>query len=487
MIVFVTVALIATPAHGQTSSDRVTLERSECFGTCPVYRVEVARDGLVTFTGKAHVLAKNGNRRLGPTAFKPLVAHLEAGGFFNLDSAYVPGRPGCIHAATDAPSATLTVIAGMRKKTVRYYYGCLGDAVNVNNHDSVMSVMRNPRGAGATVRALADYVDSVAGINEWVERLDHRRMKPVHHYVFFGGEREQIRTASSFLKSRKIEGAQIIYQWRLLEPRKDEYDFTPIRDDLAFLSSKGKKLWIQLQDVSFSESRINVPKYLLEDSAYHGGAARQYTFLGENDSSATPAGWVARRWDPAVQGRFQKLLFALGKEFDGKIAGINLPETSVDFGETGRFYPEGFSVDTYREAIPANFKALKIAFPNSVAMQYANFIPGEWRPMKDKGYLQGIYRAARSANVGVGGPDLLPYREGQLKSSYPLIRAASGFVPTGIAVQDGNLEQINPKTGRRVTVDDLLEFAMQYLRVDYIFWGTQEPYYSAEVIPLLNR
>jgi hypothetical protein len=38
-----------------------------------------------------------------------------------------------------------------------------------------------------------------------------------------------------------------------------------------------------------------------------------------------------------------------------------------------------------------------------------------------------------------------------------------------------------------VTVDDLLEFAMQYLRVDYIFWGTQEPYYSAEVIPLLNR
>jgi hypothetical protein len=441
----------------------------------------------VTFTGKAHVLAKSGNRHLKPAAFKSLVAHLEARGFFELDSAYVPGRPGCIHAATDAPSATLTVIAGARKKTVRYYYGCLGDAVNVNNHDSIMSVMRNSRGGGATVRVLADYVDSVAGTDEWVERLNHRRMKPIHHYVFFGGEREKIRTTESFLKGRKIEGAQIIYQWRLLEPRKDEYDFTPIREDLSFLASKGKKLWIQLQDVSFSESRINVPKYLLEDSAYHGGAARQYTFRGENDSSATAAGWVARRWDPAVQGRFQKLLFALGKEFDGKIAGINLPETSIDFGETGRFYPEGFSVDAYREAIPANFKALKIAFPKSVAMQYANFMPGEWRPSKDKGYLQGIYWAAQSAHVGVGGPDLLPFRNGQLRSSYPLIRASSGLVPTGIAVQDGNLEQINPKTGKRVTADDLLEFAMQYLRVDYIFWGTQEPYFSAEVVPLLNR
>jgi hypothetical protein len=273
----------------------------------------------------------------------------------------------------------------------------------------------------------------------------------------------------------------------MLEPRKGEYDFTPIHEDLAFLTSQGKKLWIQLQDVSFSESRINVPKYLLEDPAYHGGAARQYTFHGENDSSATVAGWVARRWDPAVRDRFQKLLFALGKEFDGKIAGINLPETSIDFGETGRFFPGGFSVDGYREAVPANFKALKIAFPNSVAMQYANFMPGEWRPAKDKGFLQGIYLAARSAHVGVGGPDLLPYRQGQLRSSYPLIREASGIVPTGIAVQDGNLEQINPATGKRVTGAELLEFAMQYLRVDYIFWGTQEPYYSNEVIPLISR
>jgi hypothetical protein len=29
--------------------------------------------------------------------------------------------------------------------------------------------------------------------------------KPVHHYVFFGGEREQIRTDSSFLKGKNVE------------------------------------------------------------------------------------------------------------------------------------------------------------------------------------------------------------------------------------------------------------------------------------------
>jgi len=88
--------------------------------------------------------------------------------------------------------------------------------------------------------------------------------------------------------------------------------------------------------------------------------------------------------------------------------------------------------------------------------------------------------------VGVGGPDLLPHRPGQLNHSYPLIRDAAGVVPTGVAVQDGNYEDLNPKTGERVTVPELLKFATEYLKVDYIFWCTQEPYYSGQVIPFLK-
>ncbi|HET6668963.1 MAG TPA: hypothetical protein VFH15_01915 [Pyrinomonadaceae bacterium] len=87
----------------------------------------------------------------------------------------------------------------------------------------------------------------------------------------------------------------------------------------------------------------------------------------------------------------------------------------------------------------------------------------------------------------MGGPDLLPYRPGQLKSSYPLIREAADKVHTGIAVQDGNYEDINPKTGKRITVAELIKFATEYLRIDYIFWCTQEPFYSEEVVPFLNR
>ena len=58
-----------------------------------------------------------------------------------------------------------------------------------------------------------------------------------------------------------------------------------------------------------------------------------------------------------------------------------------------------------------------------------------------------------------------------------------GAVPSGIAVQDGNYEDRNPKTGQQVTIPELIEFATGFLRVRYVFWCTQEPFYSKQVIP----
>lgn len=279
-----------------------------------------------------------------------------------------------------------------------------------------------------------------------------------------------------------MEGAQVTYSWRQLEPRQDEYDFSYIRQDLTLLASRGKKLFVQLQDITFVASRINVPRYLLDDPVYNGGANQMY-----DEEKARGDGWVARRWDPAVQERLHKLLFALGKEFDGKIEGINFAESSIGFGESGRMFPKGYTFEAYRDGLIVNMRALKRAFPSSVTMQYANFMPGEWLPGDDKGYLRAIYKAAQELKVGVGGPDLLPCRRGQRNHSYPLIRAAAGHVPTGIAVQDGNFEDANPETGKRITITELVAFATEYLKVDYIFWGTQEPYHSEQVIPFLRR
>ena len=54
--------------------------------------------------------------------------------------------------------------------------------------------------------------------------------KGVHHYVFFNRERARIHERA-FLETKAFEGAQLKYTWRELEPEKDAYDFSAIRQD----------------------------------------------------------------------------------------------------------------------------------------------------------------------------------------------------------------------------------------------------------------
>lgn len=305
----------------------------------------------------------------------------------------------------------------------------------------------------------------------------------LQHFIFFGRDRERI-AESTFATNAGIAGAQIKYTWRELEPQRDRYDFAKISEDLATLARHDKRLWIQLQDVSFAAEARVVPDYLLDDPAFGGGVASEYE--GE-PPAARVVGRMARRWDPAVRARFARLLDTLGRVFDGKIEGLNFAETAFSVSTSPAHHPPGFSYDAYAEAVKAIMSAGRSAFPRSHVMVYANFMPGEWLPDNDRGYLRGVYAHAEGIGVSVGGPDLLPYRRGQRNHSLRLITARGASTVAGLAVQDGNLAERNPATGARVRVAELVCYAMDTLRLDYLFWGTEEPYYSNEVLPWLSR
>jgi hypothetical protein len=310
-------------------------------------------------------------------------------------------------------------------------------------------------------------------------------VKAPENFIYFGVERSRISEAG-FLGAESIVGAQLKYRWQELEPDRDRYDLRPVLEDLAFLERHGKKLFVQLQDVSFEEAIVNVPDYLRSDPEFGGGVARQYSFEDDDETVPIAEGWVARRWDPVVRARFIKLLQVLGQELDGRIEGLSLPETSVGFGESGELHPPGFTFEGYFQGVKILMAAARDAFGRSQVVQYANFMPGEWLPGNDHGYLRGVYEHADDIGAGVGGPDLLPHRRWQQIHSYALISTRGANTVAGVAVQWGNLEDRNPTTGERVTVDELYKYAKEHLRLDYIFWGTQEPYYSSEILPYLN-
>ncbi|MEM8995729.1 MAG: hypothetical protein AAGF23_13165 [Acidobacteriota bacterium] len=305
----------------------------------------------------------------------------------------------------------------------------------------------------------------------------------IRHFVYFARDRGAIR-GHAFLDHPRFEGAQVMYPWRLLEPGEGRYDFSVVEEDLEYLAARGKKLFIQLQDTTFDPRFKATPDYL-HAAAYGGGSVLQ------RSDGGVPEGWAAKRWHPQVRRRFAALLTRLGKAFDGRIEGINLQETAL-----GVEAEPDFSPPAYVDAIQANMRALKRAFPTSTTLQYANFMPGEWLPWEDEGYLRSVYRHGQEIGVGLGAPDLMIRRKGQLNHALAMMHELELDVPLGIAVQDGNYAgltgadfppgaEARPASGEPAAslVPTLQAFAKDFLGVSYMFWVDQEPYFEEQVLP----
>lgn len=296
----------------------------------------------------------------------------------------------------------------------------------------------------------------------------------IQHFAFFARDRELLKD-HPFLSHSMFKGAQIMYSWRQLEPKQGEYDFSLLQQDYDYLTQFKKQLFVTLQDVTFHAKRKAVPDYILT-AAYDGGAEEQY------NNDGRPGGWVAKRWNKRVRERFAQLMLALGKAFDGKIEGINLQETAIEVKDSS------FSELDYVTGVKENMLALKQAFPKSVTMVYANFMPGEWLPGNDKGYLRSIYQYGEQIGVGLGGPDLLVKRKGQLNHTLAMMHESHYSVPLGIAVEDGNYfdetgDATEDKTKKHENIVPLLyAFAKDFLKVNYMFWSIQEPYFKEDVL-----
>jgi len=268
-----------------------------------------------------------------------------------------------------------------------------------------------------------------------------------------------------------IAGAQVVYNWKMLEPSEGSYDFSAIEADLELTDRLGKKLFIQVQDRFFSPQARNIPDYLLTDPQYGGGLVPQVDKPGETD--AVGYGWAAMQWNEPLRKRYQALLAALAERFDGRVFGLNLPETAIDIDMEAE--GTGFTCDAYFAAELENLAFARAAFEQTHVVQYVNFWPCEWA--NDHDYMGRLFALAEGQGIGLGGPDIVPWRRGQMKNAYPFFNQYKGELSfVGMAVQEPTLTYINEKTGKPFTREEFVEFATDYLGVDAIFWSTQTPW-----------
>lgn len=139
----------APPAHAVSGDSYISLQRQPCFGTCPVYTVNLAADGTITFEGEQFVATMGtATRTITAREVAALMHSMEGDGFFELDDRYTYGDKGCGQYHTDAPRVILTLRMDGRTKTVEHDYGC--------------------NDAPAPLRVMQERVDSVAGVSRWI-------------------------------------------------------------------------------------------------------------------------------------------------------------------------------------------------------------------------------------------------------------------------------------------------------------------------------
>ena len=105
----------------------VTLERTACFGSCPVYRISVSPAGLVSYDGRADVRQTGtATAQIPSQRVDSLLQELERAGYFTFADRYVPSEPTCGRHSTDSPSAISSATYRGRTKSIEHYYGCVG-------------------------------------------------------------------------------------------------------------------------------------------------------------------------------------------------------------------------------------------------------------------------------------------------------------------------------------------------------------------------
>jgi hypothetical protein len=129
----------------------ITLERTPCFGSCPVYTISVSPSGQVTFEGRAHV------RQLGTATGQipkqrvdALLIELQRAGYFGFADRYAVSEPACGRYVTDLPTVTSSATLGGRTKRIDHDHGC--------------------GGAPGALAVLEKRIDEVLGSDRWTRR-----------------------------------------------------------------------------------------------------------------------------------------------------------------------------------------------------------------------------------------------------------------------------------------------------------------------------
>ena len=294
------------------------------------------------------------------------------------------------------------------------------------------------------------------------------------HYVYVGSSQltDEVLTLPHF------RGVQKAYAWRQFEPKEGRYDFSALKADLLLAKKHGRQLVVQFTFKSFTKGKRSVPDYLTGEK-YGGGV--YLTVKG---------GYNPVLWNRNVAARFDAMLAAFGREFDGdpNLEAVNLPETAPNarLKTTPQAGVEPYSDEIYFAALKQQMATLRRVFPRTVVIQYTNF---------PANLLEELTDYQKEIGMGMGGPDVYPRQDpinDPKTGIYRLYPKLAGTVPLGAAVQSSDWSvaarkrnaagrgqttyngvpiRVEPADEVPIPPREHLQLAQQKLKLNYLFWN----------------
>ncbi|MBY0475833.1 MAG: glycoside hydrolase [Nitrosomonas sp.] len=275
-----------------------------------------------------------------------------------------------------------------------------------------------------------------------------------------------------------LRGMQLRYLWGWLEKSPGVYDFSSIDKHLAKLTAMNKRLVIQVQTKSFEANWKLIPDYL-KTAEYEGGA-----FAFRDWGSSTIDGYNIKLWNTNVRNRLTALLKAMGERYNShpNFEGIGMIETAMGQAVTPLTKVQ---TDGWFNNLIVVQQNMRTFFPNTMTIQEINY-PRE--------YLKQITSAMVKMGGALGCPDIYPDEPGlnfvgnaySPQGAYPYFAQLSGIVPIAPTVEKVNyLNTRGDKQGHVPTVQEILIFARNELKPNYIFWQ-RLPEYVDQVLAVMS-
>ena len=154
------------------TADSVVLERMACFGTCPTYRLSVARSGRVAFLSlDPGDEGRTEADSIAPATAARLLADAAEAGIYALPDSIATDPRLCPTSATDFASYVVTIADPNGRKSVVDYAGCF-------QHMGASSADWSLSPSLAPLRAYENAIDSIAGSARWVRPRNAERPRP---------------------------------------------------------------------------------------------------------------------------------------------------------------------------------------------------------------------------------------------------------------------------------------------------------------------